>query len=709
MLTQRVWLQTRLLLTFLVAILICLYSSSPVLGAIVINEFMASNSQVITDEVGQYEDWIELYNTSTVAVDLAGWTLTDDLGEPDKWPFPSGQPDVTTIPPYGFLLVWADQDDQDGPLHADFKLSQNGEEIGLFNASGVRVDRLTYTAQQSNLSLGRYPDGSSSWQVMTQPTPRASNRIASNGIVINEIMYHPYHEEDQREPLELEFIELWNSDSQSIDLSGWSFDRGIDFTFPDGTTVAGQGYLVVAADVEAFTAAYPAVTSVVGDWNGRLSNRGETLNLVDETGQRIDRVRYSDQGAWAARILGPVDYNMRGWEWLAEHDGQGASLECRVPSYDNQYGENWAGSQTTGGTPGAVNSQLTTRLAPIIHGVEHTPLIPNSQNMITVTAEVEAQALVQQVTLYYRVDTSVYERDVYPIDDRASFTAVTMSFVSGQQYQALIPAHPHGTILEVFIEAADIWGQQRTWPAASDIDGAPSQVTNLLIQVDDTYDAAMIHTPGTPPRDYLIMTAMEKGRLIDIGDGSSGDHNSNAQMNATFISVSGQGEKVRYGVGVRNRGHGSRDEPPNNYRVNFRHDDPWNGVTEINLNARYPYMQVAGSALMQMASIPAADARLVQVRVNGEDLASTGSMQYGLYAENEVINSDFADHRFPLNNGGNLYKCMRSDSTGRQANLSYLGEDADDYRENYFKQSKRVPTGLLRSHGFDSRFVTRCG
>jgi len=164
-------------------------------------------------------------------------------------------------------------------------------------------------------------------------------------------------------------------------------------------------------------------------------------------------------------------------------------------------------------------------------------------------------------------------------------------------YGAQIPAQFDGTIIEFYLEASDAVGYSRTWPAPSIVDGEPEQVTNALYQVNNSFDGDVTWLPGRQPVYYLIMTEMEKDRLLDIGDGEGGEHNSDAQMNATFISVDGVDVKVRHNLGVRNRGHGSRDDPPNNYRLNFPHDRPWKGITAVNLNTKYTYYQLAGNML----------------------------------------------------------------------------------------------------------------
>jgi hypothetical protein len=124
-------------------------------ATVVINEFMAANKGIIKDENDETEDWIELYNTTNAAVDLSGYVLTDDDANLDKFVFAEG----TTIPANGYIIVWADEDGTQGPLHANFKLSATGEKIILLNKSKVEIDRIEFGTQQSDLSSARQPNG----------------------------------------------------------------------------------------------------------------------------------------------------------------------------------------------------------------------------------------------------------------------------------------------------------------------------------------------------------------------------------------------------------------------------------------------------------------------------------------------------------------------------------------------------------------------
>jgi hypothetical protein len=145
---------------------------------LLINEFMASNDTTIADDEGGYDDWIEIYNDGNIAKDIAGMYLTDDLTELTNSQIPADDPDLTTIPPGGFLLLWADKEPEQGVLHlADVKLSGSGEQIGLTDTDGTTVlDSLTYGEQTTDVSYGRLPDGTDTWEFFDVPTPGESNQ-----------------------------------------------------------------------------------------------------------------------------------------------------------------------------------------------------------------------------------------------------------------------------------------------------------------------------------------------------------------------------------------------------------------------------------------------------------------------------------------------------------------------------------------------------
>ena len=137
---------------------------------IVINELMAANTKSLADPQGQYEDWVELHNLSDTTVDLTGMYLTDKINNLKKWAFPAD----TAIPAHGYLLVWLDEDGKtEAGLHANFKLSRNGETIMLVDTDtrGNQVlDAVAFEKQEKDVALGRWPNGSGNLkQVQTTP------------------------------------------------------------------------------------------------------------------------------------------------------------------------------------------------------------------------------------------------------------------------------------------------------------------------------------------------------------------------------------------------------------------------------------------------------------------------------------------------------------------------------------------------------------
>ena len=151
-----------------------------------INEWMASNDNTIADNFGEFDDWIEIYNAGTSDIDLANYYITDDPLEPTKWQIPSGNSALTTVAAGSFLLLWADNDIDQGENHLGFKLSANGEQISLFQADGTTlVNEVIFGPQASNTSSGRIPDGSNDIQVFISATPSESNSNANADVTYN--------------------------------------------------------------------------------------------------------------------------------------------------------------------------------------------------------------------------------------------------------------------------------------------------------------------------------------------------------------------------------------------------------------------------------------------------------------------------------------------------------------------------------------------
>lgn len=149
--------------------------NSSLTGRLLINELMADNGSIIADETGKFADWVEIYNTTDQPISMKGYYLTDDFEDQKQWAFPD-----TTIAAKDFLLIWTDSDPEDGPLHTNFSLSKNGEQVGLYFDSIIEitvVDTVTFGAQTEDVSYARIIDGGPEFEFNTNPTPGKKNNI----------------------------------------------------------------------------------------------------------------------------------------------------------------------------------------------------------------------------------------------------------------------------------------------------------------------------------------------------------------------------------------------------------------------------------------------------------------------------------------------------------------------------------------------------
>lgn len=146
--------------------------------ALYVNEFMADNASTLTDEHGDHDDWIEIYNPGPAEAAMENYYLTDDLHDPILWSFPD-----TTLRAGEYLIVWADNEIWEGPLHANFRLSADGETIALHVREGAGggpddidpVDLVFFGPQAEDVSRARVQDGDYRWRNDALPTPGGDN------------------------------------------------------------------------------------------------------------------------------------------------------------------------------------------------------------------------------------------------------------------------------------------------------------------------------------------------------------------------------------------------------------------------------------------------------------------------------------------------------------------------------------------------------
>lgn len=193
------------------------------------------------------EDWIEIYNPSTAAIDISGYKIYDNGGQSGSKPkkeFPSG----TTITAGGFYVIVVDDTTESG-----FGLSSGGEQVWLEKSNGSLIDQITFPALGVDSSYARKPDGSNNWEITTPPTKGSSNGSGSGSnqpVVMNEVF-------SRGADPDFDWIEIYNPNPVQVDLTGYKiYDGGGNagtkpkLGFPSGAVVPANGFYVIVVDVQ---------------------------------------------------------------------------------------------------------------------------------------------------------------------------------------------------------------------------------------------------------------------------------------------------------------------------------------------------------------------------------------------------------------------------------------------------------------------------
>jgi hypothetical protein len=247
---------------------------------VALNEVCADNRSIVSNG-GQQPDYIELFNNTAAAIDLGGWSLTDDVLVPNKYPFPAG----TLIPAQGYLIVWADSDSSAPGLHTGFALNAGGQTVVLTQGGVVR-DAVTFGPLPPDLAIGHPIDGAGAW-LLVAASPNAPNVPKTLGsaatLKVNEWMVDPTSGDD--------WFEIYNPDPNPVSLTGlWLSDtRGTPMItqVPALSFIAGRGFTRFEADGK--TRGFNSV-------NFKLAAGGESLVLTDTNGTTtIDAVDFGIQ------------------------------------------------------------------------------------------------------------------------------------------------------------------------------------------------------------------------------------------------------------------------------------------------------------------------------------------------------------------------------------------------------------------------------
>lgn len=253
-------------------------------GQVVLNEVLADNRSAVVNG-GGFPDYIELHNPTAAAVNVGGWSLTDDALLPQKYVFPGG----TSVPANGFLVVWADLNFGSPGLHTGFGLGAKGDLVRLYAANGVTVlDELSFGLQVGDASLGRVPDGSGGW-TLNQPSAGLANTAATLGdaaqLRINEWMARPTIGED--------WLEVFNTDNQPVALGGLVITDTPSAT-PGNRAIPANSFIVARGFIQFF--ASDLAQSDADHLDFKLATEGETLTIyASDRATILDRVVYGAQ------------------------------------------------------------------------------------------------------------------------------------------------------------------------------------------------------------------------------------------------------------------------------------------------------------------------------------------------------------------------------------------------------------------------------
>lgn len=271
-------------------------SSRAPADAVALSEIMISNKGSVPDNLGGYPDYIELHNGSSERADISGYGLSDSLLEGAKYVFPAG----TVLEPDAYVVVWCGGEAEDG-MHAPFKLSA-GEEAVLFDASGRPLDTAVLNSVDSGMVLRRQGD---TW-IQAKPCPgypkteegmaeyeKSLKETEDIGLYINEFMASNATTICDSFGSYSDWIELYNSTDTDMDISGFGISDNLSqpmkYRFPDGTTIAAKGYLVVFC------------SGNEGMQNGELHapfglrSYGEDVVIANRAGRIIDSYSFKNQ------------------------------------------------------------------------------------------------------------------------------------------------------------------------------------------------------------------------------------------------------------------------------------------------------------------------------------------------------------------------------------------------------------------------------
>lgn len=437
---------------------------------------------------------------------------------------------------------------------------------------------------------------------------------APAGVVINEVMYHAPDDLDN-----LQFVELHNTGPAAVDLSGWKLSKDLRFDFPKGTIIEADGYLVVCKDPKLFKKHYGS--DALGPYGSALGHSGDTVNLLDAKGKKVDTAKWKTYAPW------PVS-----------PDGYSSSLERICPTTAGDVPENWApsplpaGPPKPGGTPGKKNTNYAAKLPPVISEVRHNLDHAAPGQEIEVGAAVRS-ADVKTVELRYRTAEAGKESEE---------TTVPMTKSATGRYSARIPGQKANQIVRFRVHAVDAQGGERFYPHENDVRPAFS------VLVHDKFE------PGRIPFGLVINVgaaakaqSAPRGIFSLFAPRASESPPTSPRGKSAFVHVdqkTGVPQLFDF-VNVTPRGGG--------FKVHFHKDYTLDEMSTINIifegMDRFVLAEPLAYEVYRKAGNAACRTDFIRLWVDGRPM--------GYHLLIEQPNKAFLRYNH-LKPGGNLYKCV---------------------------------------------------
>jgi len=608
---------------------------------ILITEFMAKNDSTLTNETGNTYDWIELYNPGTVDVNLGGWFLTDDAAVLSKWMFPG-----TNIPAKSYLLVFASDQNKSFPgeeLHTNFKLSSSGEFLAIVKSDSNAVSHSYYPAfpqQIADVSCGLPAASTYETLLITSSAPcKAFVPIDSSlgsswtgkSFVDSLWASGTTGVGYDNNPTYLPLIGL-NVKTEMYGVNASCYVR-VPFVLDNVSELSSMilkmkyddGFVAYINGEEAESANAPPGTL---DWNAAATG------LHDDTLATNFVVYYIP----LAPFIGGI--NEGETNVLAIHGLNYPSTSSDalfLPELSAIFSSGYITNQIAyffTPTPAAPNNAGISNLPPIISIAGHSPLVPEDNETITVTARITETTLpVANVSLHYRV--------MYGSESIVSMTDIGGGIYSGNISSTV--SFP-GDMVRYYITASDTSGSTFRWPL-------------FATSTDTEYLGTIINNP-------LINTNVPVYHWFVLNTGAA---DTRAGTRCSFF----YNDEFYDNIFCRLRGGSSSYQTKKPYKFEFNADhefkfsEKYKRADEINILAAYndtSYMRDFLSwEILKDSSLPYCFAEIIQLRQN--------SVFFGLEVCVEQVDGHFL-RRQNINDNGSLYK---SPHPGTLIELSTMG------------------------------------